>query len=367
LVNFNLIKKIPHQFTGAVHFEFYNDKKMKTKIIKKILKIIGWSLLSAIILVILIFIYLNLPVKNKNKGANLGITFSSRYSSDIGLDWRKNYLAVLDDLQVRKIRIPVYWDLVEKNKGEYDFFDIDWQLDEAYKRNAEVILVVGQKVPRWPECFIPKWVENDEERKTELIKFIKVVVNRYKNDQVVKFWQVENEPFLKFGICPSLDIGLLDNEIGLVRQLDSSRKIIITDSGELSSWIPAAKRADIFGTTMYRNIYKDGWGYYVYPIGPRFFLIKRWLIREFADQENPIIIELQGEPWVAGWTVNQPLEEQFKSMNAEKLLENVEYAEKSGFSEIYIWGAEWWYWLKEKQNKPEVWNTARDLIMHKNN
>ncbi len=334
------------------------------KILKKIIKYFLWSVLVVFLLGVTILAYFNLPVKNENKEASLGVTFSSRYSSDIGLDWRKNYLAMLDDLKVRKIRIPVYWDLVEKQKDQYDFSDIDWQLDQAHKRGAKVILVVGQKVPRWPECFIPKWVQNDTQRKKELLQFLRVVVDRYKDDNTVKYWQVENEPFLKFGVCPPLDVNLLDSEIALVRFADPSRKIIVTDSGELSSWIPAARRADIFGTTMYRNVYKHGWGYYVYPIGPRFFLFKKWLIKEFANQTNSFVIELQGEPWVAGWTVNQPLSEQYKSMNAKKLEENVSYAEKSGFSEIYIWGVEWWYWLKESQHKPEVWNTAKLLITH---
>lgn len=329
--------------------------------IKKILKICGWIILTIVSLAVLIFIYINFPVKNNNKNAKLGVTFSSRYSTDIGLDWRKNYLAVLDDLQVKKIRIPVYWDLVEKEKNVYDFSDIDWQLDEAKKRNAEIILVLGQKVPRWPECFVPKWVGDDVERKKELIEFLKIAVKRYQHSKVIKYWQIENEPFLKFGICPALDISLLDQEIKTVKQIDSSKKIIITDSGELSTWIPAAKRGDLFGTTMYRNIYKEGVGYYVYPIGPRFFLTKKWLIKKFANQKNSIVIELQGEPWVKGWTVNQPLSEQFKSMNADKLVENVRYAEKSGFSEIYIWGVEWWYWLKEKQDYSKLWNTFKIL------
>jgi hypothetical protein len=91
-------------------------------------------------------------------------------------------------------------------------------------------------------------------------------------------------------------------------------------------------------------------------------LIKRWLIEKFANQENAIVIELQGEPWVAGWTVHQPLEEQFKSMNEKKLVGNVLYAKKSGFNEIYIWGVEWWYWLKTTQNLPILWDTAKDLF-----
>jgi hypothetical protein len=231
-------------------------------------------------------------------------------------------------------------------------------------------LVIGQKVPRWPECFIPKWIgedmdqiaENDEVRRKELLEFIGVTVDRYKKNSAVKYWQVENEPFLLFGICPKIDYGLVDQEIATVRMLDSTRKIMVTDSGELSLWVAAAKRADVFGTTMYRNVYKEGWGYYVYPLGPRFFLFKKWLIEKFADQEDAVVIELQGEPWVSGWTVHQPLEEQFNSMNENKLKENIEYAKTSGFDEVYVWGAEWWYWLKETQDIPVLWETAKEEI-----
>lgn len=338
---------------------------------KRILKIILWTLGGILLFLILVLGYFNLPVKNKIEKADIGVTFSNRYSKDIGLDWRANYIALLDDLSVKKIRIPVYWDLVEASKDEYNFSDFDWQLEEAQKRGAEVVLVVGQKVPRWPECFIPKWIgedmdqiaKNDEIRRRELLELIGITVKRYKGNKAVKYWQVENEPFLPFGICPKSDAELLDQEIATVRLMDSSRNIIITDSGELSLWIKAAKRADVFGTTMYRNVYKEGWGYYVYPLGPRFFLFKKWLIEKFADQKEPIVVELQGEPWVAGWTVHQPLDEQFKSMNAEKLRENIEYAKTSGFDEIYVWGVEWWYWLKETQNDPSLWEAAKDEII----
>ncbi|MEF3692113.1 MAG: C39 family peptidase [Candidatus Moraniibacteriota bacterium] len=331
--------------------------------IKKILKKIGFVFLGIFGVLLLFLIIFNFPVKNKIEKADLGVTFSSRYSADIGLDWRANYTAILDELGVRKIRIPVYWDLVETERDQYNFADLDWQLEEAQKRKVEVILTIGQKVPRWPECFVPKWVEGDQERKKELIEFLKIVVKRYQNNEAVKYWQVENEPFLDFGVCPALDVDLLDQEIKTVKQIDSDREIVITDSGELSTWIPAAKRADVFGTTMYRNVYKEGWGYYVYPLGPRFFLIKKWLIETFINQHKSIVIELQGEPWVAGWTVHQPLEEQFKSMNEEKLVGNVLYAKKAGFDEIYIWGAEWWYWLKEKENRPILWETAQKLFI----
>lgn len=331
--------------------------------LKKIGKALGILVLIIIALVIGLLIYFNLPVSKMNNDAQLGVSFSAYYAKSIGLDWREAYAAVLDDLEAKKIRVPVYWNLAEPEKDIYNFSDLDWQIAEARKRNAEIILVVGQKVPRWPECFIPAWAQNDnEKKKSELLKFIFTVVERYKSEPAVKYWQVENEPFLDFGICPPLDVELLDAEIALVRNIDPRRKIIVTDSGELSLWYQSASRADIFGTTMYRTIWKKGLGYFNYPIGPRFFQFKHLINKIFAGQNNIIVVELQGEPWIAGWTTDCALSEQFKSMNAEKLRDNVEFAKKTGFPEIYLWGAEWWYWLKTTQNHPELWDEAKILF-----
>lgn len=332
-------------------------------VFKKILNIFGKIFLIILATIIVLLIYFNIPVKNENKDAKLGVTFSMRYAQDIGLNWKEAYLAVLDDLRARKIRIPVYWDLTEPQEGEYDYSDIDWQLNEAGKRKAEIILVIGQKVPRWPECAIPKWAGTDEaKRKEALLKFISHTVERYKNNPEIKYWQVENEPFLPFGICPAFDTELLDKELSLVRLSDPGRKVIVTDSGELSLWISAARRADIFGTTMYRTIWKKGLGYFDYPIGPRFFHFKAWLIKTFAHQTNDIVVELQAEPWVHGYTTNEPLDEQFKSMDDKKLAANVHFARQVGFPEIYLWGAEWWYWLKTEKNHPELWEEAKNLF-----
>jgi hypothetical protein len=331
-------------------------------ILFKILKIIGWILVVVLGLAAILFIYFNFPVGSSDQKADLGVTFSHRYAKDLGLDWKEVYAAMLDDLKIRKIRIPVYWDLVEAEKGKYDFADVDWQIAEAEKRGAKVILVVGQKVPRWPECFIPKWASNDNERKSSLLKMINRTVARYQNNPTIERWQVENEPFLGFGICPALDKKLLDTEIGIVRLKDSTRPIVITDSGELSLWVQAASRADIFGTTMYLDIWSTKMGYSRYPIGPRFFHFKQWLISTFANQEKAIVIELQGEPWMAGWVMDFTPEQQLQKFNAEKLRENIEFAKKADFPEIYVWGVEWWYWLKTKAGNSSVWDEARILF-----
>jgi hypothetical protein len=173
---------------------------------------------------------------------------------------------------------------------------------------------------------------------------------------------------LDFGICPTADPALLDSEIAKVKSLDSSRPIVVTDSGELSLWIQAAKRADIFGTTMYREVYSSRQifgrtlGHWRYPIGPNFFKFKMLFIKLFAHQTNDIVIELQGEPWLAGWTTAAPVEDQLASMNAKTLADNVEFAKKTDMKEIYIWGVEWWYWMKTTQNNPTLWETAKNLV-----
>ena len=336
-------------------------------ILKKIGKTFGITILVVISLIIGLFVYVNLPVGQTNNDPQLGVTFSARYAHDIGLDWQANYLAILDDLNVKKIRIPVYWDLIEPQEGQYDFADLDWQLQESQKRNAEIILTIGQKVPRWPECYIPQWTNSDvAKKKAALLQMERTVVERYKNDPEVKYWQVENEPFLDFGVCPAPDASLLGSEVALVKSLDPSRPVIVTDSGELSLWYKAASFGDVFGTTMYRTIWKKGFGYYEYPIGPRFFQLKHWLVNLIDHKDNAIVIELQAEPWVNGWTTSVALSEQFKSMNPQQLKTNVEYAKEVGFPEIYLWGAEWWYWLKTTQNHPELWDTAKELIKQNN-
>lgn len=345
-------------------------KKIETEKRQKVLKKIGWTLFSLFFLLVLFFVYINLPMSEINKAVPLGVTFSARYASDIGLDWKQAYVAMLDDLKVKNIRIPIYWDLVEKEKGTYLFDDLDWQLQEAAKRDAKVILVVGEKVPRWPECFVPEWVSTDDDVKKEaLLNFENVVINRYKdNHPEVISWQIENEPFLNFGICGTIPAAQVDAEIAQARKIDPSRKIVVTDSGELSLWLQAAQRADVFGTTMYREVYSSReflgkpLGHWRYPIGPNFFKLKRLLIRIFADQKNAMVIELQGEPWVQGWTTDAPLELQLESMNANILADNVSFAKKTDMEKIYIWGVEWWYWLAEEKGDYSVWNKARELF-----
>ncbi|MFH1937972.1 MAG: beta-galactosidase [Patescibacteria group bacterium] len=294
-----------------------------------------------------------------------GVTFSQIWAEDMGLDWQSTYSAILDDLGVNKLRLIAYWPIIEPKKNEYSFDDLDWQIREADKRGAEVVLAIGQKLPRWPECHIPEWAErlNNSDREQQILLMITEIVNRYQGNDAIVAWQVENEPFLKgFGVCPEFDEGFLDNEIALVRELDFDRRpIIVSASGELSSWTKPARKANILGTTLYRIVWDDRIGHFKYPIPPIFYYNRANYVKRFTDVEKIIIIELQAEPWGPKMIYETSIKDQDKSMDFQRFNEAVEYVRQTGFDEAYLWGVEWWYWNKEVRGNNAIWAEAKKL------
>ncbi|MBI4709074.1 MAG: beta-galactosidase [Candidatus Portnoybacteria bacterium] len=306
--------------------------------------------------------YLSRETADPNREIKWGVTFSKPFAQKLNLDWKKAYPEILDDLKIKQIRLVAYWPEVEPQKDTFDFNDLDWQINEAAKRNVKIILAVGLRLPRWPECHVPEWSKNQETEaaNSERLAYIEAVINRYKNNSAIFAWQVENEPFLKFGDCPAYDSSFLDKEIEKVRVLDK-RPIIITDSGELSIWIKAAKRADIFGTTMYRWVWHDWVGSYKYPIPAGFFRAKERIARFFVGQEKPfIVIELQGEPWGKKQIYEMTPDEQIELFSLNEFQKTIDYAKKTGFSEYYLWGVEWWNYLKQNGHE-EYWEYVKAL------
>jgi len=335
---------------------------------KKVFIIIGLVLL---VLIIIVFCYFFVGKAKPVEKIDFGITFSKIQAESLGLDWKETYLAILDDLGVKKLRLIAYWPEIEPSKGNFDFKDLDWQIDEAQKKEAEVILAIGRRLPRWPECHVPEWAKDfsEKEQQERILIVISEIVERYKNRRIIKFWQIENEPFLKtFGECPKLDKKFLDKEIALVKNLDNlsmdhgrGRKIILTESGEFNSWVGGARRADIVGTSLYRIVYGK-LGYVRYPIPAIFYQRKTSLIKHFFDIDKIIVIELQTEPWGPKPIQELSIEEQFKSMNPERFEKIINYTKRAGFSEAYFWGVEWWYWLKKVYNDDRIWEEAKQLF-----
>ncbi|MDA3839496.1 MAG: cellulase family glycosylhydrolase [Patescibacteria group bacterium] len=333
----------------------------------KIFKKLSWFKKISITLIIIFFVFFLLSLSRVYEKHELkyGLTFSQKQAIDLGLDWKELFVAMLDDLGVKNLRLSAYWNEIESINNNFYWDDLDWQIEEASKRDAQIILAVGGRLPRWPECHIPSWAESlsKDKRETETLSYIELTIKRYKDNKNIVAWQIENEPFLSnFGECPDIDPAFLDREIELVRSIDS-RQIVVTDSGELSVWVPAAKRADIFGTTMYRKTYSNLLQAYVsYPIEPSFFRVKRNLAKIFARPDKWIVIELQAEPWGPQPFQYLSPEERARTMDYDKFVEMMEFSRQTGFEEFYLWGVEWWYWEKINQNNPQIWNEAKTLF-----
>lgn len=295
-----------------------------------------------------------------------GISFNQNHATSLGLDWKDVYLDTLNELKPKYIRIAAMWSQIEKVKHTQDFSDVDFMMDEAAKQGVKVILVVGQKAPRWPECHVPEWWNSADKNalKEDLLIYVSSVVEKYKNHPALELWQVENEPFIKFrfGDCSHFNEGFVADEIALVRRLDPNHKIIITDSGELSTWRKAIKVGDYFGTTLYRIVRKPNgaiWNYDWLPPAVYRYKAKIW----GQDMGKMFVAELQAEPWFTSSDPNDtPIEIQEQTMNPARLQKHFDYVEHIGVPRAYLWGVEWWYWAKEARGDTRYWDMVRKKI-----
>lgn len=294
-----------------------------------------------------------------------GVSFDPSYAAALGLDAKETFKAITSDLGVSNIRLTAYWDKIEIDRDLYDWSSIDWQVEMAKAKNTQVLLTVGRKLPRWPECYQPVWYNNlsTSDKEQELLEFVELTVGRYKNYSNVVAWQVENEPLVAwFGVCPAPSLAELKKEVTLVKSLDANRPIVITDSGELSSWLAAAKVADVLGVTMYRVVWNETTGYWHWPLPAAFYHYKTKIVERLTGVKKIIITELQSEPWATNQPLaTMPLAAQYRSMSLDQFKNNVAYARQAGFDTVYLWGVEWWYYLKEIKGVPDFWNTAREL------
>ena len=112
------------------------------------IKLIKLILRVALFVIIALFVYLFVGSSKPAEKIEWGLTFSKRPVVDFEMDWKEVFLAILNDLSVKKIRLIAYWDEVEKEEGKYDFSELDWQVNEVSKRGGEIVLVVGRRVPR---------------------------------------------------------------------------------------------------------------------------------------------------------------------------------------------------------------------------
>ena len=319
-----------------------------------------------VILLVLTVLYAKLASRPEPEKIQYGMSFNTLYAKELGLDWKETYLAILDDLGVRHFRLAAHWNLIEPEKDIWNFEELDFQVEEANKRGADVIFSVGRRLPRWPECHTPAWAIDYEweDQKEEIREYITAVVNRYKDKENIIYWQVENEPFLEVFAtehCGMLDVDFLDEEVALVKELDPTREVLVTDSGNIGTWNGAYKRGDLFGTSVYVYLWNPEIGPFKSFLPASFYRMKAGLMSVIHGKKETLLIELSAEPWLLQPVIETPKSTQLERMSIEKFREIVQFAENTRFEKQYLWGAEWWYFMKDR-NYDDFWEEGKRLF-----
>ena len=195
----------------------------------------------------------NIPLK-------LGVSFIPDYAESLGVNPKSTMDALLH-IGVKQFRLVSYWTDGEPTEGHYDFSQLDWEFQKAEAAHAKIILTLGLRQPRWPECHMPSWAANEPESQWEpqLENYMQAVVERYKNSPSLESYQVENEYFLQgFGTCTNDDRSRLISEYNLVKRLDPTHPIIVTRSDNAIGIPVGQPQPSEFSISIYRRVWDAG-------------------------------------------------------------------------------------------------------------
>lgn len=323
---------------------------------------------------------LQLSVKNPGVSGNVeaGATFIHINAEALGLDWKAAYREIINDVGIKQIRIPIFWDQIEPKPGVFEWGTLDWQMSEAAKAKAKVLLVVGHRVPRYPECYAPQWTQTMDDRQFKLALFsmIEAAVLHFKDHPALTAWQVENEPLAKFfgatwGGKDCREIApWVAEEVRLVRSIDRHPTVV---TFAFSPWISSQLRqtlkfdSDVIAITLFNKVYFRSIFYNGYVeifklglLSPlRLAYQKSIAARHHKDFW---VAELQAEPWGPNGPYQfDRSEDAYLSMNVDRLNETWNYATQAGVSRLYLWGVEWWLSERNKGNSSML-NAGKALV-----
>jgi hypothetical protein len=315
---------------------------------------------------LLAIFFIFLVQKDVPEKITYGISYNVPYIHELGLSEDDVLDALLNELEVRDFRMSAHWTLTEPERNQFEFAWMDRDLKKVEKAGGHVIFGVGRRLPRWPECHVPLWAKSltQEEQQSEILEYITAVVLRYKDSPAITHWQVENEPYLGLFAhdhCGDLDESFLEKEIALVKSLDPSRPVLITDSGNLGTWKGAYSHGDSFGTSVYVYFWNPELGQFKTVLPPWFYRAKENFLSMFYGEKETFLIELSLEPWLLEPVTAVPVDVQYSRMDREKFDEIIEYARETRYEKQYLWGGEWWYWLRE-HGHPEMWERGSTLF-----
>ena len=159
-------------------------------------------------------------------------------------------------------------------------------------------------------------------------------------------------------------------EIATVRAADpGGHPIVISHASWLRAdmtWRWILDHADVLAQSVYTKRQRGPWPWlYIFPyrLGPLTPHLPGQARHAARDAKELWIGELQAEPY------EQPTVDprripthQAGSFSLRWLHENIRLANRSGATRVYLWGAEWWAYLRDARGEPELWEAARTLF-----
>ncbi len=300
-----------------------------------------------------------------SKPLQLGVSFIPDYAQSLGVHPEQTMDSLLN-IGVKHFRLVSYWSDIEPSPRQYDFSQLDWQFRKTEAAHVKVTLTLGLRQPRWPECHSPDWVNTSQsvsKWQPQLETFMQQVVERYKNSPSLENYQVENEYFLQgFGTCTNFDRQRLVDEYNLVKRLDPAHPIIVSRSNNALGFPVGQPQPDEFGISVYKRVWDAGvtHRYLEYPYPAWYYGFLAGVQKTFLHKDMAIE-ELQAEAWPPNsQTITETsLDEQNKSINAQRLHDRFKYAEATGMKQINLWGAEYWYYRQLVLHDPSLMNVAK--------
>jgi hypothetical protein len=156
--------------------------------------------------------------------------------------------------------------------------------------------------------------------------------------------------------------GRLVGEYNLIKKLDPNHPVIIGRSNNALGFPVGQPQPDKFGISVYKRVWDAGVTrrYLEYPFPAWFYAYIAGTQKIFLHKDMAIT-ELQAEAWAPNHKSLQDigLDEQNKSLNAQRLERRFGYGKATGMREIYLWGAEYWYYRQQILHDPSLWNAAQ--------
>lgn len=325
------------------------------------------------------------PQTARQREPEYGLNFSCKRAAIFDQDCSRLFAEVLDGLGARYVRISAYWSDIEDQPGVYDFSAVDSLLAIAESRGARVTVTIGMKAQRYPEFWFPTWLrlsanipeqtypEDSPLVAAAIFPYLEAAARHIGAHPAVEAIQVENEPFVSYyGHASGWSIRkeFLAREIETVRAADPvAHPIVVSHASWLrtdDTWKWILDHADVVAQSVYTKRQRGPWPWlYIFPyrLGP--------LTPDLPDQARYAaargkqlwIGELQAEPYEQPTVdVRRIPTHEAPSFSPRWLRENLALARRSGATRVYLWGVEWWAYLRETRGEPELWDAVRELL-----